>query len=261
MISEYWFFLFPLLAGIWLLIFFLRHVFRAQRFSHYIFNIILLKVHQLENSGKVISGQIDRLIKELKKNLQDNKKMHLLDLERRLGISLHILEQKIDKELKKGNISMDLNTLKKNMYKNLATALFGNLVGKSQSGNLITKSMYFSNNDRGDFFLLALKNPDLDQLDLTSEILFSIFKEQETAFDMAEFKLQGKAQLLQPQDNLWKTGLSLLEAKSPMAANLPWLDTPQKCLMLYLKAENIYYQTVKDEQAEKEPFVLSRKED
>lgn len=259
--EELWFLVIPILMAVLVLLYFIYHIKHASKYSDLILSSIFDKIKLLESKQGRIRRRLKVLIELFENLTKTKKKLSIFDFERELGIDMMSFEQKLDQELKRvisnaGEANMQENDLKKEIFTKLALSVFGNLIGQSKEGEILTKTMYFVSNPDGHFFFLARDNNELCKLDLDKDIVFSVVKEEELVSEMAEINIKGKVFLLDADLGEWQEGLSLFEEKSPYIKNIPWVDDQKKYKMYSLKPQSISYQTVKNEREGKQAFML-----
>jgi len=156
------------------------------------------------------------------------------------------------------DFSMTPQELKKEIYRRMATAIYGMLATQNHEETPLVKSMYFVNDEKGLFYLFTRHTPELDFLSLNFSGVFSIFKEEEVMSEMAEIRAYGSLEFLDPESSEYAAGMALFEEKSPFIGNLPWISEPGAYRMLKLIPSRIVFQQMKEERAGKKPFILIR---
>ncbi len=254
--GDVYFFIVPFILGLMLVVFFIYHSKHSNNFSKSVLKELLHKIEVYENEKIKFCEQTSNLINRFK-ILANNETMHLFQLERELGIDIGSIKRKLFNEIqKKMRLHMDEKQLKKTIYQHLALALIGNLIGQNEIGELFTKRAYYVNNSDGDFYIFAAESTDFD---IQKKSLFTVFKEEETANEVIEIKVSGPISIIEKKSPDYQIALNHFEEKSPYVGNLTFTTNPGIYNLFFLKAEKIYYQTIKNERESKSPLILTRK--
>jgi hypothetical protein len=277
MSGEYWIILIPVFFAITVIIYFIYHIWHTEKYSSRILKSIISKIEDLEEEKETVplSKNTQKLIVRFKRIQQDND-LNLFELERELGIDMHTFEKKITKELenqekyrKKAQahnprreeevLTMNEQGLKKEIYRQLALSVFGNLIGYGEKENIVAKTMYFVTDPTGDFYLLSRKNEEIEDMNTEKTATFFVLKEEEVVSKIKEIKIKGKTERIQTDSDEWKQGLSLFEEKSPYIGNLTWLEDPRNYIMFKMKSEEISYHHIGHEKEGEKNYLLIRK--
>lgn len=148
--------------------------------------------------------------------------------------------------------------LKKEIYYHISTALYGILVAQNQEKESIVKNIYFANDEQGFFYIFAYQTPETSQIAFDLPVVISICKEEEVASNTIEITAYGNLQKIDSQSEEYKKGLALFEEKSPFLGNLPWLSHGENYQMLSFNPHKISFQPMKNERANKKPFILNK---
>lgn len=272
--EEYWILIVPFLFALLGIFYFIYHMKHSDDYSDYVLEKIAEKIEKIKEED-IESARIKKIVSRFLKIMEDReneKNIHLFDIERELGIDMASLEKKVDqilhKKYEKKNKVWPMNhenenltpvqKIKKEIFQQLALSIFGNLVAKNMEGNIITKNMYFVSEPSGDLYLFARKNEELAGIDYSQEVFFCIFKEENIASEIKEIKVQGKIKKIETDSSEWQKGLSLFDEKSPFISNLPWIDNKENYQMYFLEVSKLYYQSIKEERAGKTPLFFVR---
>lgn len=156
---------------------------------------------------------------------------------------------------------MDETTLKKEIYRNLALSIFGNLIGYGTDNKIVIKHMYFVNDPAGDLFLFSRKTAETENLNMNQPVFFSVFKEEEIASEFVNIKIEGKLALVDRDSQDWEQGMDYFADKSPFIGNIPWVDNPENYDLFFLRNEKITFQKTRDERIGKAPIYLIREQE
>ena len=97
---EYLIILVPVFLAILIIFYFIYHLWHTEKYSEKILRIILKKINEIETKEIEVSEKVKNLINAFKE-ISSGKRIHLFDLERKIGIDMVSFSNKLDKEMKK----------------------------------------------------------------------------------------------------------------------------------------------------------------
>jgi len=97
---EYLIILVPVFFAILMIFYFIYHLWHTEKYSKHVLRLIARKIEELEVSKFETSVKIKKLIDDFKR-ASSQKRIHLFDLERQIGIDMASFNTKLDKALKK----------------------------------------------------------------------------------------------------------------------------------------------------------------
>jgi hypothetical protein len=147
--------------------------------------------------------------------------------------------------------------IKKDLLVQLAFSLYGVLCAYKLNGEIICKTMGFTNTQEGKFYLIVRNNTEMKEIDFSKDATFNVIKEGATVSDMAEIRVKGSLTHLEENLPYYKEVRVLLENKSPYLGTIPFINNRNEFILFELDSKEIFFQHLKREREGQSPYILS----
>lgn len=261
--SEYFMIFFVLILALSTIFYILYHIKHHKSFSDEridSFKNLILETDSIRDKiPTFLISKIDMFLKYV----ENKSEYSIFDIERELGVELEALEEKILKikemqDKNEGKKMEDVLSLKKEVYRELATSLLG-VLSFVVDKKVFSKSVYFVVEPKGGTFMMTRFTEELSLKD-NDKVVFALIKEGVTASESKEIVIEGNIRVIDYEDKeTWDNALQLFKKKSPFLANIDVLGKKKEYILLYLYPVLISYNTIAAEREGKQPVIMLKK--